>query len=144
MRKVTQVSDNDCLSASIASLLDLPLAVVPVWHGRGRGGDGQRRQAQRWLAKLGWNLIEIPVNPKAKIWPWCSVSIATPCILGVKSTKQYGHAVVGTFKDGGCRVVFDPAPEHLRLDEYIITSVIFLIPAIPPGTALENLRLLKS
>ncbi len=139
MRFTKQIGNDDCLAASIASLLDLPLAVVPVFP-RAKDGDAQLRCCQKWLAKLGWTLLEIPIRSKRNIWR--EMAIPTPCILGVKSvTGSHDHAVVGRIDKNGIHALHDP--DRAELIQYKLISVMLLVPAIPPGTALENLRLLR-
>ncbi len=139
MRFVSQIGSDDCLAASIASLLDLPLAVVPTFP-RAKTGEDQLRLTQKWLAKLGWSLLEIPIK-KSKRSPWFKMSIPTPVILGVESTGTHSHAIVGKIDSTGIHALHDP--DRKELIEYKILSVSFLVPAIPPGTALENIRLLR-
>ncbi len=137
MRKVRQRTKSDCLSAAIASLLDLPLGVVPV---RGVGDAGKQLAFfQRWLAKIGWTLLEVPMQGKKN--KWLSMTISTPVILGAEGDGGHGHAVVGRVDSKGVHALFDPGSDGLG--EYKLESVLFLVPAIPPGTALENLRLLR-
>ncbi len=137
MRKVKQVTQSDCFAASLASLLDLPLGLVPV-----RGvGDAEKQLVfyQRWLSRIGWTLLEVPMQGKRN--KWLKMSISTPVIIGVDGEGEYGHAITGRVDAEGVHALHDPGRNDLG--DYKIQSVLFLVPAIPPGTALENLRLLR-
>ncbi len=141
MRLVRQVGNQDCMAACIASLLDLPLGVVPVFE-RAKNGEDQLRLSQKWLAKVGYSLLEIPLKRGSTRSVWRAMAVPTPCILGVATGKAWDHAIVGKIDSVGIHALHDPdrdAPES----KYKILSVMFLVPAIPPGIALENLRLLR-
>jgi hypothetical protein len=140
MRKVQQVGDEDCLAASLASLLDLPLGVVPVFR-RSKDGHSQMRCTQRWLANLGYTLVEIRLTGKRA--PWRVMSVPVPCIVVVKSTATYDHACVGTVSRAGISITHDPARTDMRLDKYETVAVMFLAPVAKPGTKPEDLKLLR-
>ncbi len=140
MRKTRQIAHDDCLAAALASLLDLPLGVVPIFT-RSKDGAAQLRLTQRWLSKIGFTLIEIRL--KGKTAPWLPMAVATPCIVIVKSqSRQWEHATVGSIDKEGIRVIHDPAhPEPL--EHYETLGVMLLTHAIKPGQALEQIRLLR-
>lgn len=142
MRRVQQQSHDDCLASCLASLLDLPLSVVPVFK-RAKDGDHQLHLSQKWLSGLGYTLLDIPMGRKSKRSKWKRMAVATPAILIVKSTKHFNHAIIGTIDSGGINIIFDPSVNGDTSSDYEIVSVMFLVPGIKPGAALENLRLLR-
>lgn len=140
MRKVQQIAADDCLAAALASLLDLPLGVVPVFS-KTKDGDGQLRCTQRWLERIGYTLVNIPI--KGRRSPWRVMEVATPCIVVVKSTTSHDHAVLGSISRDGINIIHDPAQPDMVLDKYETVAVMLLVPALPRNKRLDEIRLLR-
>ena len=131
MKPVRQVSDNDCFCACIASLLEVPLPLVPVC------ADGtidyQIRQTQKWLAVLGYTFIDIPVHcKKGKPAMPCTRSqapvyaIATLAVPG----RTNSHAVVVKINARRIAFIHDPAGND-RSDYGKLLAIGFLVPLEP-------------
>lgn len=129
MKPVFQQGYADCFAASIATILDLPLPVVPAFADR--TFTGQAKAMGAWLKRLGLTYLEIPL-------PSRSPSGAT--LLGVLTAEvpQCGtfHAVVASYRDGRVRVVHDPQPGGPRLGRKIAFGL--LIPRAAPRPLLSG------
>jgi hypothetical protein len=140
MRLIKQSTDSNCLSACLASMLDLPLGVVPQFTLA--DSKKQLAQAQRWLARIGYTLLEVPVRKNGR-GGWKGMAIETPCIVGVQSDNGYGHALLGTVGPLGVKIIFDPAKQPATYKKKEIESILVLVPAITKKTRLEDIRLLR-
>lgn len=110
---------DDCCRACFASILDLPLQMVPDFCGDlfdNRNDDANKIYDQRtnkWLHGLGYSLISIPIGPKL-YEGWCGYfieqGIGYHLISGLTKRDTY-HMVVG--ENGS--VVFDPHPDSTGL-----------------------------
>ena len=96
----------DCLSACLASVLDLSLDDVPVfvaepdWYGA----------CCRWLEARGLALIYLHFAPGS--WPWLPPT-NLPLVVGGQSPRgPWGHAVVGIWREGAMEVLHDPDPSR--------------------------------
>lgn len=96
----------DCLSACVASLLNLPLDDVPVfvaepnWHAA----------MDNWLAERGLALIYL--HFLRGTWPWIPPR-DVPLIVGGQSPRgPWGHAVIGIWREGAMEVLHDPHPSR--------------------------------
>lgn len=99
----------DCLSACLATVLDVPLDEVPVfvaeqdWFG----------SLTSWLDGRGFALVFLQFS--AGSWPWIPPS-GLPLVVGGPSPRgAFGHAVVAEWGDDGMRVVHDPHPSRAGL-----------------------------
>lgn len=114
----------ECVRASYATLLDLPLELVPrLDPGALRPGEDQRARERAWLAMIGFDLLEIPPEPLGDLSPalLAEVPPVLHLISGI-SPRGFGHRCVGL----GGRVLWDPHPSHAGL--LAITSLGFLVP----------------
>ena len=97
MRPIRQRSETDCLCACIASLLEIPLALVPDYSSRPTGDD-QTKATQRWLRKLGYTLVEVEAQYKKRrlCLPMAlnAVPVYAIASLIVNEHEGWGHAVV--------------------------------------------------
>lgn len=103
-----QRRSDDCFAACIASLLELPLPLVPAYASR--GAAYQVRAMQAWLRPMGLTYLEIHIRERP---------LSGAPLLGVLSVEvpqcDYLHAVVAEYHDGKTRVVHDPSSERGRL-----------------------------
>lgn len=129
MKPVYQQNDNDCLPACIASLLELPLELVPNFYHL--SADKQTAMTQKWLQKIGWTLLDIPLDRSGAV-PWRIM--AAPCygILSIEYRATGLHAVVCIVDGTDYEIVFDPAPDSLLGTDYSPRFLSFLVPAIKP------------
>lgn len=122
-----QKKQDDCFAASLASLLELPLALVPSYAKR--DAAYQVASMQAWLRKLGLTYMEI--NLRARPRP----KTGSP-MLGVLTVEvpgcDYLHAVVAEYHDGKIKVVHDPA-RHNRLGKRVYFG--WLMPLTVPKAA---------
>jgi hypothetical protein len=102
----TEKDVGDCLSACVATLLDLPLDEVPVfvaepyWYGA----------MVRWLDARGFALILLQFPPGT--WPWHPPD-DLPLIVGGQSPRgPWGHAVIGIWRGEAMEVLHDPHPSR--------------------------------
>ena len=116
----------ECVRASYATLLDLPIELVPRFDpGALLPGEPQAARERTFVALLGATLgvplalVESPPVPLARI-P-ADVRAGYHLISGI-SPRGFGHRCVGLHG----RVVWDPHPSRAGLSS--ITSVGFLVP----------------
>lgn len=120
----------DCLSACLASLLELPLDAVPKFR-RDHGPSGMMPAARAWLADMsGLSLICISLK---------NISIeglgAAPglmCIAGGRSPEPGGlyHAVVGRIDADRFEMLHDPHPGARGIEGDPL-ALYFLVPVDP-------------
>lgn len=108
MKKIFQNDTSEignCFSACIASLIELPLHLIP--HFRARHGKEMVIAARKWL-QSEFNLYLVGVPAHKAICP------ATPCIGVVPSQNYPGeyHAVVGTWDGKDFVTTHDPNPNN--------------------------------
>lgn len=119
----TEGAVGDCLSACIASVLDLPLDDVPIfvaepdWYGA----------CVAWLRARGIALVLL--QNLQNEWPWIPPD-NLPIIVGGPSPRgPWHHAVVGIWRDGGAmQVLHDPHPSRAGLAGNEIFAAYLLIP----------------
>jgi hypothetical protein len=128
MKPTKQAKEDDCWSACLASLLEIPLELVPDFY-HGNDNDEQVVATQKWLKKLGYTIIELPLVA-GETPPWGPMKIPAWCILTVKSPRYGYHAVVGRVKDHKVQIAFDPRLEILDHGDETIVSIAFLVQAI--------------
>lgn len=129
----------ECVRASYASILDLPIEAVPRFDPASlRPGETQRERERAWLASLGLGLLEVraarvgdeipdEVLDAVPQWTWHLVSGTSP--------RGLGHRCVGR----GGRVAHDPHPSRAGL--LTIYSVAFLVsPSAAADVALRTRR----
>ena len=93
----------NCLAACVASILELPIEVVPNFAEHGFL-DGVRA----WLKQLGFELVRVYPTGEASIFA------NAPAIVAGWSPRGGGkqHAVVGRSDSGGLEVLHDPHPSR--------------------------------
>ena len=106
----------NCLSACVASILELPITAVPNFIDPRDDRDGLwAARLDAWLAGLGWYAVHAPGS-----------SAGAPdefCIAWGLSVRGRPHAVVAA----GDRIVHDPDPKCTGLET--VLGTIFLAPA---------------
>ncbi len=129
MKLIKQEHADDCLCACLASLLDLPLGVVPNYAKR--DGPGQLAATQKWLRRIGWTLLEVALpRNKRKRLPLAKMSVPAYCIVGARPRRLgWGHAVIGELGPKGLRILHDPSPHPCDIKPDDVDSVLFLVPA---------------
>lgn len=104
----TELGRGNCLSACLASILDLPADSVPNF----RLAADQFAAAQEWLATRGLYAVRF-VADRARLF----VPSGKYCVLLGKSPRRdVGHAVVGVTTPCGFDVAHDPHPSGGGLD----------------------------
>lgn len=138
MIPVFQEHADDCMPACLASILELPLGVVNNYAGRARDVSDQLRRHQRWLRRIGWTLVDIPLRQRrgrgkrGVLVPWGPMSVPCWCVVTAKvNGGRHLHALVGRVRGGRIDFVHDPSPQ--RWPNPIPVAVSFLVPAIRPG-----------
>ena len=108
----------ECVRASYASLLDLPIELVPRFDPAALSpGEAQGERQRRWLHMLGLDLVELPPTP--------AVLAAVPPVyhlLAGRSPRGFLHQCVGF----GGRLAWDPHPSRAGLTS--LTSLGFVVP----------------
>lgn len=117
----------ECVRASYATILGLPLEEVPRLDPAAAkaAGEDQRARERRYLATMGLRLVEIRATPPAELPGWLLDSLApdTPHLISGLSPRGFYHRCVGV----GGRVVWDPHPSRAGL--LTVNSVGILVPA---------------
>lgn len=106
--------DGECVRASYACALDIPIdAVPPLDPGTAmRLGMDQRALERSWLASIGLDLVEIAVEPPDQLPE--EVLGCVPDVVHLMSgisPRGYGHRCVGV----GGKLVWDPHPSRAGL-----------------------------
>lgn len=117
------VPGGNCMSACIASILELPIEEVPYFMGNDIRGGAWKLKLKVWLAERG--LYPLFITPVAEIY------IPRYHIMQGKSPRGRGtHAVVAK----GDRVVWDPHPSRAGIRDISERTII-----IPEGPLPTNL-----
>lgn len=110
----------DCFSACVASLLEIPLADVPVWSGSPDHAEGTWMHAVNdWLRLRGYCLVVFKDENLGAPAPECFHIASGP---SPGRTDGLTHAVVAY----GDRIIHDPNHQQLGITE--ITHRWFLVP----------------
>lgn len=108
----------NCLSACIASILELPIEEVPNFCEEDR--EDWWRSCWTWLYSRGYVGIEVSIQPGVLSPVWHEY-----CILSGEGPRGCHHAVVGRAKGyQGFEYVHDPHPDGTFLKE--VTEVMFI------------------
>ncbi len=103
----------ECVRASYATLLDLPIELVPrLDPGALLPGETQDERERAWLAMLGLELLEIPPRKVPPVFH---------LMTGI-SPRGFGHRCVGFQGE----VAWDPHPSRAGLST--VSSLGFLVP----------------
>jgi hypothetical protein len=107
-QEITTGNNGDCLSACLASLLELEIGEVPKFR-RDHGPEEMMPAARRWLAE-NFHFSLICVDQKLER---LGAAPGQLCIAGGRSPAPNGlyHAVVGRITPNGFEIVHDPHPE---------------------------------
>lgn len=121
-QEISHPRDGDCLSACIASLLELPLADVPKFARDAAGcGSTMMDECRKWLAeKHGYAFVFVHLkdldDPMLEdcIFPVFGGLAGAPCIASGRSGNVPGaqHAIVGQLGSMGMsfEMTHDPNP----------------------------------
>lgn len=133
MRPVFQPSDTDCFRACLATLLEIPIELVPRTPKRARA-RGQLMRYQRWLGKMGYTYIEIPLGKDGKP-PWDVLEVPANGILTIEGRGMV-HAVVAHVIDDEITISFDPAPDgaYHESDRWVTIGFIVKAAKAPSGS----------
>ncbi len=131
MRPVYKTREDDCLSACIATLLDIPCEDVPVF--RTDSNSEQMKSCQRWLRKRGYSLVEVDLPKRGKRdaskWPWQCQDVPIYVILTISwAGGQFTHAVVGRLHKNRITVVHDPERNAAYPKRRRFSKMAFLLP----------------
>jgi hypothetical protein len=106
--------NGECVRASYACVLDLPIeAVPPLDPGTAaRLGMDQRALERAWLASIGLDLVEIAVEPDDELPDEVLGCVPeVPHLMSGISPRGFGHRCVGV----GGQLVWDPHPSRAGL-----------------------------
>jgi hypothetical protein len=116
-QRIFEPGRGDCLTAAVASLLDLPYEQVPCWMAdafdRGRAHEWHQ-DLNRWMATQGFLYVRLETCHLS--WPWLPGAL---CIASMPSQRypEVLHACVGTWVQEGpgvrFQVLHDPNPNNL-------------------------------
>lgn len=130
----------ECVRASYASLLDLPMAAVPRFDPGTRKEPDQTIAERKWLRSIGYDLIIVDAGPgvPAPLIP----SDLDHLLFVTTSRGPHGHRVVGR----GGKVIWDPYPGGSEVTS--IVSYYFVVPRVvrarpPRRVPLSNIGLLR-
>lgn len=113
-QRVTGFPFGECVRASYATLLGIPIdAVPPLDPGTSaRMGQEQGNREREWLASIGLGLVEISVNPPDELPEEVLACVPeVPHLMSGISPRGFGHRCVGI----GGRLAFDPHPSRAGL-----------------------------
>ncbi len=104
----------ECVRAAYATILGVPIDAVPRFDPAACDAVGaQQGDLEReWLSSIGFDLVEIGVEPPAELPWWFLKSMPpVPHLMSGISPRGFGHRCVGV----GGRVVWDPHPSRAGL-----------------------------
>ena len=132
MRLLEQTKFNfpngDCVRASYASLLGVPLDIIPDFSPGAIGEDANQLEVERaWLRGLGHDLVVVSAKGDKP-----NVSPHVCHLVSGLSPRGFGHRCVGR----GGEIVWDPHPSHLGLVE--TWSYAFLVPLVDPALEIAD------
>ena len=130
MRPTTQRIEGwpygECVRASYATLLDLPIDSVPRFDPAATtlAGVDQHVREREWLASIGYDLFEVSVDPDKSLPQEVLDCIPDdmPHLMSGISPRGFGHRCVGI----GGELAWDPYPSREGL--LTVYSVGFLVP----------------
>lgn len=131
MRPVMQRGADDCMAACIASLLCIPLPLVPAYA----PGDGEAQvmSATRWLKRLGYTLINLSVRNETIPFSPIAGSVLAVATVDVPRCPR-DHAIIVRLRrvKSGTRhdMIHDPAGGK-RSDYGRLKALGFLVPVDP-------------
>ena len=115
----------ECVRATYATLLGLPIERVPRFDPAVCDALGQEQgdRERQWLTSLGFDLVEIGVEPPAELPPEILACVPNvPHLISGISPRGFGHRCVGV----GGRVAWDPHPSRAGLAT--VYSIGLLVP----------------
>ena len=119
-QRTTGNPHGECVRASYATLLSLPIELVPALDpGSLLPGERQAARERNWLSMLGLSLLEIPAEMAHTVPP---AVLGAPHLVSGLSPRGFYHRCVGQHG----KVLFDPHPSRAGL--VTITSLGFLVP----------------
>lgn len=130
MKPQKQLTENDCLRACVATLIDYNIAKVPNFveapEIEGQKYPGWWLGLQSWLNELGLYFLEIQMPEN---FPWHPLPLPALAIFFGETEKGIKHAIVGKVEDDKFIPVFNPHPDAGRLKS--ITGLGFILPRDP-------------
>lgn len=112
----------NCMSAALASILELPLESIPNFYDAGPTERDWHNALKRWLMGIGYALIEVPIGENGHgAFHWGGYAIAS----GPTQRENGWHATV--WHDG--KIVHDPHPDGSGLTK--LETLEFLYPLNP-------------
>lgn len=123
MQKRRQIEDDDCFSACVESILELPSGTVPNFCEY----NDMYLEANKWLKVRGWQLFTVPYTKKL-----LRDNTGTGyVIVKVKGEAPDAHAVVGKITRQQLKIIFDPGnkpnePFHYPPKEFL--AIFFIVP----------------
>lgn len=113
-QRITGWPWGECVRASYSAVLDIPIdEIPPLDPGTAqRLGQNQGDRERAWLASIGYDLLEIGVEPPDELAPEvlaCAPDV--PHLMSGISPRGYGHRVVGV----SGRIAWDPHPSRAGL-----------------------------
>lgn len=114
----------ECVRATYAMLLDMPIDEVPRFDPGSLRGKNQHAAEVAWLASLGYGLIELKARPGEKELPEDVLECVPEVyhLISGMSDRGFHHRCLGF----AGRVVADPHPDQTGL--VTIESVGILVP----------------
>jgi hypothetical protein len=117
--------NGECVRASYATILGLPIEAIPRLDPGAAAlvGQEQAERERAWLASIGLGLYEIASPPDKELPREMLYSVPqVPHLMSGVSPRGYGHRCVGV----GGRVAFDPHPSRAGLTT--VYAIGFLVP----------------
>jgi hypothetical protein len=113
VQRVTGWPHGECVRASYATILDLPIEAVPPFDPASLGGEDQGDKERAWLSTLGLDLVEISTDfdktlPETVLGALAENFPNVPHLMSGISPRGFGHRCVGV----GGEVVWDPHPSQ--------------------------------
>lgn len=130
MKPQTQLTDNDCLRACIASLVHYNIAKVPNFveapEIEGQPYPSWWIALQSWLNEMGMFFLEIRLPEN---FPWQPIPLPALCIFFGTTTRGIKHAIIGRVENDQFLPVFNPHRSAGELET--IEGIGFLVPRDP-------------
>lgn len=129
-QEITTADEGDCLSACLATLLEIELSEVPKFR-RDHGPREMMAAARAWLVE-NYCLSLVRVDLKRLAFESLGVAPGQLCIAGGRSPEPGGlyHAVTGRIGADGFELLHDPHPAGRGIDGDPM-ALYFLVPLKP-------------
>lgn len=135
--------EGDCVSACIASILEIKIDEVPNFAAMSReilpsGYSTWYLEMQAFLSRRGFAWVEMQLGPSTPMFP---MPYVLTCVMIGKTKAGVRHAVVGTVENTNMDMIWNPSTIS---DIDAVDALCFLVPLNPASMKHEGASLIIS